>query len=171
MAGEVFCSCLICRIPLFYQRPIPDGIDQDEDDEYQSDDYDWRNIWHNDFRIHSSCLAIAIPAAADRKTELLAKLCHRSLRYDLFPLLAVIPHPAFDPNQISKNLALAVVREINTSSWRDRIPEEIYRPRIDKYSARNKFRYSYLVVSLRQSPRTKQFNNNSSERRDSTCVS
>jgi len=117
MVGEVFTSCLLCRISLSYK-----GLDEDD-----SDEEDWRNVQDRDTGTHTSCLAIATAAAAaaDRQEELIVKLRHKGLCYDLFPLFTTITNPAADPNQVSKNIARAIVQQTNKDYWHSIFPEEI----------------------------------------------
>lgn len=115
MGGEVFYSCILCRIPLSHR---------DGDDEYEVDEEDWRNISYIDLHVHSSCLTIAKTAATDRQEDLFAKIRSRPFSYDLFPLLTTIAHPASNPNQICKDHALIIVRKINRF-WQVRLPEEV----------------------------------------------
>lgn len=118
MASEARSSCIFCRSPLSYTSP------NCYDDDYESDEDDWRNRIYDDPPVHRSCCAIAVTVAGDRGKEFLAKICNRYFRYDLFPLFDIIADSASCPNQISSGLAVALVRKINRF-WQFDLPEEI----------------------------------------------
>ena len=123
MARENSSSCIICSIPLFYERPVRNNIDGDDNDDEVEDR---RNMRNENINVHCSCLAIAATyAAADRRKELLMKLDNEPLRYGLFPLLATITDAASDPNKISKDLAGRLVRKVNHFFWDPKLSPEL----------------------------------------------
>jgi len=126
MVTNVFSSCCLCRTPLYNFTLQSINEDASNSDDSGSEDEDWRTLWCKEFLTHSSCLAIAVVAATDfRKLELFARLRNSYLRYDLFPLLTTIPDPACDPNQLSKDLSIDIVRQTNKDHWNNKLPEEM----------------------------------------------